>query len=1638
MKALSFLLFCCLILGSALFAETNISGVISTSQTWTLAGSPYIITSNVEVHGNPTPIITIEAGVQVKFNSGAAIYLGSVSYSELLGAIVANGTAASPVLFTANLASPTPGYWNFVRTQPYTGASSFNHAIFEYGGSSGNGMFNVNGGSPAFTNCTFRNSSNYGIYHNHDAATASVSGCAFQNNGGYPLHWNPQFVPSIGDDNNFSGNGTQRILLKSLILTGAVTWSNKGIPFEMDVDLTLHNNANPFIMQPGTELQFKSGRRLYIGDNNYSSERGHIVATGATFSAANPAQGWNGLSFLAFTLPSTLTNCTIKQVNSSPLGAATIYCDNTAAFVNCVFTSNDNYAIYCYQGKAFTMSGCTLSGNAKTVGVYAADVQKLLSGNTYIGNTENRIQCFGENIGASATWTTQSTPIWVTAHVYFNGSGTPILEIPSGVEMQFNPGLQFIIGDNNYSDRLQSLHATGVTFKAANAAQGWNGLYFGYYMSPSYLDGCVVRDVSSNAQGAVNVNCSQLLTLQDCLFTANSTYAVYCNWNRSFALSGCTLSGNAKTVGLYARDLQNLLTGNTYVGNTENRIHCWGETISNSATWTPQSTPIWVTAHLYFNGDGTPVLEIPAGVEMQFNPNLYFYVGSNDYSTRLQSLHATGATFKAADPVQGWYGFYFANYTSPNLLDSCTISEVGAGSAGAVTVNCSSLLTLQNCLFIANNNYAVRCYSGKSFALIGCTLTCNAKTVAINAGDMQKLLTGNNYTDNTDDRIHCLGGYITASATWTTQSTPILVTEHIYYDHGGASMLNIPYGVELCFANARAFYIGSPYYSDHYPSLQAIGATFRGAESTPGYWAGITMYAYGNPNLLSGCVIRDAGYNNTPGIQCDIAASTITGCTIENCLAKGINLADNSMVSISGNTVTTCGSYPLSIHVERLRALTEANNFTGNTIDRVEVRAGTVSTSGVWHNPGVPLQLTNHCYIDHANAPHIRILPGTVMMLPSDVGIYIGSPYYSDHGGSLEAEGVTFTRSTDTAVPYGLVFYNYSTDGASNFNNCVFEYLRGGNQCAVYVDGANPVFDTCTFRYNPAQGLTVTASARPAASNCQFLNNSGYPISTAASAFGTLNGGSNIFSGNTPNRVLMSGETLTSNHTWNNPGVPVEVSSYIYVDAGVSTPILKLNSGLTLLFRADTGIWIGSPWYSDRNGALQADGATFSALNGTTGGWSGIQFYTYSSNTSYLSGCVVEYAGTNGNVRIDNAPLSYIDSCVIRNGSVGIYATGGNAVPSISKSYIYNNGVGVYCANSANPLIGGSTGNANSIDGNTSYGVQNTTSSFNVNALYNWWGDPSGPYHATLNTGGQGNPVSNYVDFNPWRLTNIGDAPSRFHLLLPANASVVLTLTPVLDWEEAIDPSPGDTVTYTLLIARNTGFSSGLVTFANLTASAHQLPAGTLDDNTRYYWKVSATDTQDQTVWCYENYFYFDTAVPEAPLAFGLVAPSYSGTVHLTSNLLNWQATTDPDPGDYVTYTVYWDVSAGFETAGSFTTSGTSAWSGFCAPGSLIYWKVKAFDSTGRETFSPVWRFYVHPDAKPRPPVYFTLTPTGADMLVEWDAVPGADSYAVYFTPDPGVAFGLLAPSVSVPEYLHSGAALLPTGFYRVVATDNF
>jgi len=106
-----------------------------------------------------------------------------------------------------------------------------------------------------------------------------------------------------------------------------------------------------------------------------------------------------------------------------------------------------------------------------------------------------------------------------------------------------------------------------------------------------------------------------------------------------------------------------------------------------------------------------------------------------------------------------------------------------------------------------------------------------------------------------------------------------------------------------------------------------------------------------------------------------------------------------------------------------------------------------------------------------------------------------------------------------------------------------------------------------------------------------------------------------------------------------------------------------------------------------------------------------------------------------------------LSNTVRGSGSQGMYVAGVESTPLLAGNQIYDNDIGILCAGSANPVIGGSQDQANDIHRNITAGVQNTTDTIIIDARYNWWGDATGPYHDTTNPGALGNSVSDWVDY---------------------------------------------------------------------------------------------------------------------------------------------------------------------------------------------------------------------------------------------------------------------------------------------------
>ena len=116
------------VLHSFVFSQTNVSGVISSNTTWTLANSPYIVTGNILINQNVT--LTIEAGVNVQFDSDKVF--------QVKGELIAQGTNTSKITFTSNASNPTAGDWASIQfleettDATFSGSSYTSGSIMEY------------------------------------------------------------------------------------------------------------------------------------------------------------------------------------------------------------------------------------------------------------------------------------------------------------------------------------------------------------------------------------------------------------------------------------------------------------------------------------------------------------------------------------------------------------------------------------------------------------------------------------------------------------------------------------------------------------------------------------------------------------------------------------------------------------------------------------------------------------------------------------------------------------------------------------------------------------------------------------------------------------------------------------------------------------------------------------------------------------------------------------------------------------------------------------------------------------------------------------------------------------------------------------------------------------------------------------------------------------------------------------------------------------------------------------------------------------------------------------------------------------------------------------------------------------------
>ncbi|MCK5330227.1 MAG: fibronectin type III domain-containing protein, partial [Candidatus Marinimicrobia bacterium] len=289
-------------------AQTNVSGIITSDTTWSITGTPYIVTGGILVDGGVT--LMIEPGVTIKCNNGMSF--------QIDGAMIAQGTEIDKITFTSNYAGEYWGYILFTDSSidatydidgNYTGGSILEHCIVEYAGLlniENNGSIRLNNAHPFINNCTIRNNTASGIYAWSLSDTLKITNNIISNN--VETHY------SIGGGIVISG---RRATISNNTIRDNVAINGGGINIQHGSTAYITNNNINNNTATGS-YWLDGGGGIYITSGNYSPS--YVTISNNIISNNNAVSVGGGINAYDWRTTVYITNNVINNNNAGYSG----------------------------------------------------------------------------------------------------------------------------------------------------------------------------------------------------------------------------------------------------------------------------------------------------------------------------------------------------------------------------------------------------------------------------------------------------------------------------------------------------------------------------------------------------------------------------------------------------------------------------------------------------------------------------------------------------------------------------------------------------------------------------------------------------------------------------------------------------------------------------------------------------------------------------------------------------------------------------------------------------------------------------------------------------------------------------------------------------------------------------------------------------------------------------------------------------------------------------------------------------------------------------------------------------------------------------------------------------------------------
>jgi hypothetical protein len=764
--------------------------------------------------------------------------------------------------------------------------------------------------------------------------------------------------------------------------------------------------------------------------------------------------------------------------------------------------------------------------------------------------------------------------------------------------------------------------------------------------------------------------------------------------------------------------------------------HC--ETISSNQTWSSSDNVHVVTCNVIVASGAT--LTIQAGAIIKFNLNTRLTVNGKllvqgtgpapviitSYKDDEYGSDTNGDGASVCTPGD-WDGIFFGDTSDDtSLVDHALIRCTGDGYYGRAGINLDNASpTVQHSEFRQDAYCGIQGDLHSFPRLIGNTYTGNAANgfcLLPQAGETIDI----NAAWSPIDTSYYLRGNITVVLGKTLTLSPGIVVKV-----GLNNRLTIN-GKLLAQGTGTEPVTITSYQDDEHGIGNNWDTNGNGASvCSAGDWDGIF---FGNTSddtsLVDHALVRCVGdgYYARAGINFDNASPVVQNSEFRQSAYCALHADLHSFPTLSGNTYTNNAGNGLCLLPESGETI-DANTIWSPIDTSYYLRGNITVVLGktLTLSPGIVVKagLNNRLTING------KLLVQGTGLAPVIITSYKDDEYGMGNNRDTDGGGASVCASDD----WDGIFFGDTSDDTSLVDHALI-------RCAG--DG-----------YYGRTGINLD-NASPTVQNSEFRQNAYCAVQGDLHSFPRLIG--NTYTGNAANGFCLlpqAGETIDANSTWS----PIDTSYYVRgnitvvlgktltLSPGIVVKValnnrLSVNGKLMIQGTEPASVIITS--YKDdeygigNNKDTDGNGASVCASDD----WDGIFFGNTSDDTS-----TVDYA-------------------LIRCAGDGYYKFGAinldNASPTLKNSTLTKNAIGVV-ANATSPVFG-----CNNIYGNANYGLYNKTPATIAAAENQWWGDPSGPYHPTRNPNGNGNAISDGVDFTPYRTSPCGS---------PTQITYTLTIT---------------------------------------------------------------------------------------------------------------------------------------------------------------------------------------------------------------------------------------------------------------------